>query len=86
MKRIVCKCGTEVNIDAPNVSIKVGRVDSRSWIHACACPKCNKLYWHGVTANGGEVGIEVMYNDKPTFFIDGKEAIKSIDGEVFIFV
>ncbi|MFA5776845.1 MAG: hypothetical protein WC906_00130 [Parcubacteria group bacterium] len=64
---IVCECRSEVCVGiSDKVRIQVGKLNSQSWIHACVCPVCRRIYsYHTgdpVLTARGEI----------TFFVDGK--------------
>lgn len=77
--KIVCECGKEVGIDNSDaVGIAVGNPKSKSWIHACVCSGCSRVYWYHT---GDSV---VTDKNEMMFFVDGRTAIKN--GKGFIFV
>ncbi len=73
-----CGCGAEFGISSSDaVIISVGDLEKKSWIHACVCPQCKRIYWY-------RTGEPVMTLQKETlFFVSGRAARKNGNGFEF---
>jgi hypothetical protein len=75
--KIVCECGAEVGIDNSDaVAIIVGKIESQSWIHACVCNGCSRVYWY-------KIGKPVFTaRREAAFFVDGRLSTRNGNGKV----
>lgn len=74
-----CECGTEFEINNSDaVMISVGDLEKKSWLHACVCPQCSRIYWY-------RTGEPVMTFKKEILFsVSGRAARKNGNGFEFI--